>query len=42
MDSNGRDQGSNVRRKSQSLVMLLNDKEQIMEIRQEAAANRDK
>ncbi|KAK4766113.1 hypothetical protein SAY87_007755 [Trapa incisa] len=41
VDSNG-DQGNNVRRKSQSLVMLLNDKEQIMEVRQRAAAKRDK
>ncbi|GLT47992.1 hypothetical protein SLA2020_216370 [Shorea laevis] len=42
IDSSGRDQGSNVRKKSQSLVALVNDKERIIEIRQKAAANRDK
>ncbi|KAK6914413.1 ENTH domain, partial [Dillenia turbinata] len=42
IDSSGRDQGSNVRRKSQSLVVLVNDKERIQEVRQKAAANRDK
>ncbi|XP_022878835.1 clathrin interactor EPSIN 3-like isoform X2 [Olea europaea var. sylvestris] len=42
VDSSGRDQGSNVRRKSQSLLALVNDKEQIQEVREKAAANRDK
>ncbi|XP_028114103.1 clathrin interactor EPSIN 2-like isoform X2 [Camellia sinensis] len=42
IDSGGRDQGSNVRKKSQSLVVLANDKERIQEVRQKAAANRDK
>ncbi|GAV90445.1 ENTH domain-containing protein [Cephalotus follicularis] len=42
IDSTGRDQGSNVRKKSQSLVVLVNDKERIYEVRQKAAANRDK
>ncbi|XP_050372730.1 clathrin interactor EPSIN 2 [Argentina anserina] len=42
IDSSGRDQGSNVRKKSQSLVALVNDKERIIEVRQKAAANRDK
>ncbi|KAL2530098.1 Clathrin interactor EPSIN 2 [Forsythia ovata] len=42
IDSSGRDQGSNVRRKSQSLVALVNDKEKIQEAREKAAANRDK
>ncbi|XP_044466057.1 clathrin interactor EPSIN 2-like isoform X2 [Mangifera indica] len=42
IDSSGRDQGNNVRRKSQSLVALVNDKERIIEVRQKAAANRDK
>ncbi|RVW58949.1 Clathrin interactor EPSIN 2 [Vitis vinifera] len=42
IDSSGRDQGSNVRKKSQSLVALVNDKERIQEVRQKAAANRDK
>lgn len=42
IDSGGRDQGSNVRKKSQSLVALVNDKERIAEVRQKAATNRDK
>lgn len=42
IDSSGRDQGNNVRRKSQSLVLLVNDKERIQEARQKAASNRDK
>lgn len=42
IDSSGRDQGNNVRRKSQSLVVLVNDKERIQEVRQKAASNRDK
>ncbi|KAM7487046.1 hypothetical protein LguiA_003055 [Lonicera macranthoides] len=42
IDSSGRDQGSNVRKKSQSLVVLVNDKERIQEVRQKAAANREK
>ncbi|KAJ6792513.1 clathrin interactor EPSIN 2 [Iris pallida] len=42
IDSSGRDQGSNVRRKSQCLVSLVNDKERIQEIRQKALDNRDK
>ncbi|VFQ64853.1 unnamed protein product [Cuscuta campestris] len=41
VDSSGRDQGSNVRKKSQSLVALVNDKERIQEVRQKAAANRE-
>ncbi|XP_015962914.1 clathrin interactor EPSIN 3 isoform X2 [Arachis duranensis] len=42
VDSSGRDQGINVRKKSQGLVLLVNDKEKIIEVRQKAAANRDK
>ncbi|KAG8060651.1 hypothetical protein GUJ93_ZPchr0002g26526 [Zizania palustris] len=42
IDSSGRDQGSNVRRKSQSLVSLVNDKERIQEVRQKALATKDK
>ncbi|KAL9261285.1 Clathrin interactor EPSIN 2-like protein [Drosera capensis] len=42
IDSSGRDQGNNVRRKSQGLVLLVNDKERIQEARQKAASNRDK
>ena len=41
-DSGGRDQGLNVRKKAQSLVALVNDKEKIREARQKAIANRDK
>ena len=41
-DSGGRDQGLNVRKKSQSLVALVNDKEKIKEARQKAVENRDK
>ncbi|KAI7739022.1 hypothetical protein M8C21_030555, partial [Ambrosia artemisiifolia] len=41
IDSTGRDQGSNVRKKSQSLVALVNDKEKIQEAREKAAASRD-
>ncbi|OVA11382.1 Epsin domain [Macleaya cordata] len=42
IDSSGRDQGSNVRKKSQSIVTLVNDKERIQEARQKALVNRDK
>ncbi|XP_059302868.1 clathrin interactor EPSIN 2 isoform X2 [Lycium ferocissimum] len=42
IDSSGKDQGCNVRKKSQSLVVLVNDKEKIQEVRQKAATNRDK
>ncbi|KAK6122885.1 hypothetical protein DH2020_043351 [Rehmannia glutinosa] len=42
IDSSGKDQGNNVRKKSQSLVVLVNDKERIQEVRQKAAANREK
>ncbi|EOA23429.1 hypothetical protein CARUB_v10016612mg [Capsella rubella] len=42
IDSSGRDQGSNVRKKAQSLVDLVNDKERIAEVREKAAANIDK
>ncbi|XP_031404659.1 clathrin interactor EPSIN 2-like [Punica granatum] len=42
IDSSGKDQGNNVRKKSQSLVVLVSDKERIAEVRQKAAANRDK
>ncbi|CAN1171942.1 Clathrin interactor EPSIN 2 [Linum perenne] len=42
IDSSGRDQGSNVRKKSQNLVALVNDKERIIEVRQKAASNRER
>ncbi|KAG9141365.1 hypothetical protein Leryth_001817 [Lithospermum erythrorhizon] len=41
-DSSGIDQGNNVRKKSQNLVVLVNDKERIHEVRRKAAANREK
>ncbi|TKY50047.1 Clathrin interactor EPSIN 2 [Spatholobus suberectus] len=40
--SSGRDQGNNVRKKSLNLVLLVNDKERIVEVRQKVSANRDK
>ncbi|KAL4591246.1 hypothetical protein LXL04_004203 [Taraxacum kok-saghyz] len=42
IDSTGRDQGSNVRKKSQLLVALVNDKDKIQEARDKAASSRDK
>ncbi|KAI5056532.1 hypothetical protein GOP47_0028350 [Adiantum capillus-veneris] len=42
VETNGKDHGINVRKKSQSLVLLVNDKEKIREVRQKAADNRDK
>ena len=42
LDSTGRDQGINVRKKSQTLMSLVNDKEKIREARQKAVENRDK
>nr|XP_043628310.1 clathrin interactor EPSIN 2-like [Erigeron canadensis] len=42
IDSTGRDQGSNVRKKSQCLVALVNDKEKLQEAREQASVNRAK
>ncbi|XP_078427918.1 clathrin interactor EPSIN 2-like [Wolffia australiana] len=42
ISSSGRDEGSNVRKKCQSLVALVNDKDRIQEVRQKAHANKDK
>ncbi|XP_076933950.1 clathrin interactor EPSIN 3-like [Bidens hawaiensis] len=42
LDHHGKDQGNNVRKKSQNLLNLVNDKEKIQEVRQKAAANWDK
>ncbi|KAI7728677.1 hypothetical protein M8C21_009675 [Ambrosia artemisiifolia] len=42
LDHHGKDQGNNVRKKSQNLLALVNDKEKIQEARQKAAANWDK
>ncbi|KAL4583801.1 hypothetical protein LXL04_008385 [Taraxacum kok-saghyz] len=39
IDRTGRDQENNVRKKSQSLVALVNDKEKIQEVREKAVAN---
>ncbi|KAL5990609.1 hypothetical protein ACLOJK_011512 [Asimina triloba] len=42
VDSSGRDQGCNIRKKSQFLVALVNDKERIQEIRQKVLNSKDK
>lgn len=42
VEAGGKDQGINVRKKAQSLVGLLSDKEKIREVRNKAASNRDK
>lgn len=42
VDSSGKDQGSNIRKKSQGLVALVNDKERIQEAREKAASNKDR
>ncbi|XP_020580817.1 clathrin interactor EPSIN 2-like, partial [Phalaenopsis equestris] len=41
-DSNGRDQGSNVRRKAQILVALVNDKKRLYEVRHKAQSYKAK
>ncbi|KAK8669022.1 hypothetical protein V6N13_106463 [Hibiscus sabdariffa] len=42
VEPNGKDMGINVRKKSETIVSLLNNKEKIQEARDKAAANRDK
>ncbi|KAF5468091.1 hypothetical protein F2P56_012272 [Juglans regia] len=42
VEPNGKDMGINVRKKAESIVALLNNKEKIQEVRNKAAANRDK
>lgn len=42
VEPNGKDQGINVRKKAQNILSLINDKDKIREVRQKAAANRDK
>ncbi|KAJ6812825.1 clathrin interactor EPSIN 1-like isoform X1 [Iris pallida] len=42
VEPNGKDSGINVRKKVESIVALLNDKEKIQAVRNKAAANRDK
>ncbi|GMI88511.1 EPSIN1 [Hibiscus trionum] len=42
VEPNGKDMGINVRKKAETIVSLLNNKENIQEARDKAAANRDK
>ncbi|KAM3710204.1 hypothetical protein ACB098_01G012600 [Castanea mollissima] len=42
VEPNGKDMGINVRKKVEVIVSLLNNKEKIQEVRNKAAANRDK
>ncbi|KAG7943419.1 hypothetical protein I3843_15G037800 [Carya illinoinensis] len=42
VEPNGKDMGINVRKKAETIVALLNNKEKIQEVRNKAAANRDK
>lgn len=42
VEPSGKDNGINVRKKVENIVALLNDKDKIQEVRNKAAANRDK
>jgi len=42
VEPSGKDLGINVRKKAENIVALLNNKEKIQEVRNKAAANRDK
>lgn len=42
VEPNGKDSGLNVRKKAETIVGLLNNKDKIQEVRNKAAANRDK
>ncbi|XP_022962530.1 clathrin interactor EPSIN 1-like isoform X2 [Cucurbita moschata] len=42
VEPNGKDMGINVRKKAENIVALLNDKDKIQEVRNKAAANREK
>lgn len=42
IEPNGKDQGINVQKKARSMLALINDRGKIRELRQKAAANRDK
>ncbi|KAF3447495.1 hypothetical protein FNV43_RR12681 [Rhamnella rubrinervis] len=42
VEPNGKDMGINVRKKAEAIVALLNNKDKIQEVRNKAAANRDK
>ncbi|GBG74780.1 hypothetical protein CBR_g19292 [Chara braunii] len=42
VESSGKDQGMNVRKKAQAVISLVSDREKIREARQKAASNREK
>lgn len=42
VEPSGKDMGINVRKKAETIVALLNNKDKIQEVRSKAAANRDK
>lgn len=42
VEPNGKDSGLNVRKKAETIVALLNNREKIQEVRNKAASNRDK
>lgn len=42
VEPSGKDMGINVRKKVETIIALLNDKDKIQEARNKAAANRDK
>ena len=42
VEPSGKDVGINVRKKAETIVALLNNKEKMQEVRNKAAANRDK
>ena len=42
MEPSGKDVGINVRKKAETIVALLNNKDKMQEVRNKAAANRDK
>ncbi|KAJ4836975.1 hypothetical protein Tsubulata_025286 [Turnera subulata] len=42
VEPNGKDSGLNVRKKAETIVSLLNNKDKIQEVRNKASANRDK
>ena len=42
VEPNGKDSGINVRKKAENIVGLLNNKDKIQEVRNKAAANREK
>ena len=42
VEPSGKDMGINVRKKAETIVALLNDKDKIQEVRNKAASNREK